>query len=240
MKFKQASVGRTPNISKNMTAKDALTQEQTVDLFFSDFFEVNPQIIETYGAFNVSLVSDLPLFIDPFLLFNSKKPKYRKLHDEMIQYLSFLKEKSLAGDVSPGLLKRWYQFHEVKQTWLGFSVTGNRGSGLGRKFAFALNQNLNQIFKDFGQEEVTKASHLEKLCLIKEGVGRDNISDFTTNLIKEFLLSYTQDFAQKHLQKKYRKNVAVEKVKFNYETESWESAIFDLPWHANDFVILTP
>lgn len=223
-----------------LMTKVALIQEKTIDLFFSDFFEVNPQIIETYGAFNVSLVSDLPLFIDPFLLFNSKKPKYRNLHDEMIQYLSFLKEKSLTGGVSTGLLKRWYQFHEVKQTWLGFSVTGNRGSGLGRKFASALNQNLNQIFKDFGKEKVTKTSHLEKLCLIKEGVGRDNISDFTTNLIKEFLLNYTQDFAQKHLQKKCRKNVAVEKVRFNYETESWESATFDLPWYANDFVILTP
>jgi hypothetical protein len=40
-----------------------------------------------------------------------------------------------------------------------------------------------RIFHDFGEERITKGGHLEKLCLIKEGVGRDNISDFTTNLI---------------------------------------------------------
>jgi len=223
-----------------MIEENALIQEQTVDLFFSDFFEVEPQTIETYGAFNISLVSDLPLFIDPFLLFNSKKAKYRKLHDEIIHYLKFLKEKSVCGDISDGLLKRWYQFHEVKQTWLGFSEAGNKGRGLGKDFAFALNQNLNKIFSDFGQEKVTKASHLEKLCLIKEGVGRDNVSDFTTNLIKEFLLNYTQDFARKYIHKNYRRAVAIEKVRFNYQTESWESDTFDLPWYSGDYAILTP
>ena len=42
-------------------------------IYFSDAFEVSPQILEEYGAFDVSLLNDLPLFIDPFLLFNSKK-----------------------------------------------------------------------------------------------------------------------------------------------------------------------
>lgn len=230
----------TTDRTNNMIEGNAFIQQQNIDLFFSDFFEVDPQTIETYGAFNISLVSDLPLFIDPFLLFNSKKTKYRKLHDEIIRYLKFLKEKSVCGDISDGLLKRWYQFHEVKQTWLGFSESGNKGRGLGRDFAFALNQNLNKIFSDFGQEKITKASHLEKLCLIKEGVGRDNISDFTTNLIKGFLLGYTQEFTRKYIQEKYRRTVAVEKVRFNYQTESWESETFDLPWHSKDYVILTP
>ncbi len=46
-------------------------------LYFSDFFEVRPTDLKRYGAFNISLVSDLPLFIDPFLLFNSRRPVYR-------------------------------------------------------------------------------------------------------------------------------------------------------------------
>jgi uncharacterized heparinase superfamily protein len=36
-------------------------------------------------------VSDLPLFIDPFLLFNSDKPEYQELHDGIIAYLRFLR-----------------------------------------------------------------------------------------------------------------------------------------------------
>ena len=39
-----------------------------MDIYFSDFFQVSPDILEKYGAFNVSLINDLPLFIDPFLL----------------------------------------------------------------------------------------------------------------------------------------------------------------------------
>lgn len=42
-------------------------------VYFSDFFNVNPDDIEKYGAFNISLINDFPLFIDPFLLFNSNK-----------------------------------------------------------------------------------------------------------------------------------------------------------------------
>lgn len=70
-----------------------------MDLYFSDIFNVSPKVLDKYGAFNISLVTDLPLFIDPFLLFNSKKKAYRQLHDDMIKYLRFLKDKSTAGSV---------------------------------------------------------------------------------------------------------------------------------------------
>ena len=99
--------------------------------YFTDFFDVDPAVLEKYGAFNVSLVTDLPLFIDPFLLFNSKKKKYQELHTEIIQYLIFLRDKARDGSLDAGLLKSWYQFSEVKQNWLGFTTTGNGGSGLG-------------------------------------------------------------------------------------------------------------
>src|SRR5438477_10493564 len=210
-----------------------------MDVYFSDFFGVSPSTIEQYGAFNISLVADLPLFIDPFLLFNSKKPEYRSLHDEIIEYLRFLRDKSTDEDPAPGLLKAWYRFPEVKQNWFGFSVGNNRGSGLGHQFAIALRSNLNKIFTDFGSEKVTKGSHLEKLCLIRDGVGKDNISDFTTNLILEFLLEVTQTFTQKHIAQRLRRTFTV-KSHFNYETETWERRAFVLPSFQGDYVLLTP
>jgi hypothetical protein len=209
-------------------------------LYFSNIFEVSPKVLDKYGAFNISLVTDLPLFIDPFLLFNSKKKEYRQLHDDIIKYLRFLKDKSIAGTVSTGLLKSWYHFSEVKENWLGFCASGNTGRGLGKDFAQALNDNLRNLFTDFGSERVTKGSHLEKLCLIKDGVGRDTISDFTTNLIKEFLLKYTETFAKKYIDKSLRREMAVERVSFNYETESWQSDVFDLPIFKNKYVLLSP
>ncbi len=108
------------------------------------------------------------------------------------------------------------------------------------RFAEALHRNLGRVFHDFGDEEVTKGSHLEELCLIEQGVGRDNISDFTTNLIKRFLLEYTQTFARRFLKRKFRKRFLVNKVRFNYKTETWENKSFVLPSFDGDFVLLTP
>ena len=158
-----------------------------MQLYFSDVFEVPEEEIDQYGAFNVSLVSDLPLFVDPFLIFNSTKPAYRVLHDGIVRYLRFLHAKASAG-VNPALVSAWYRFPEIKENWLGFSLGGNEGRGLGKKFAGALHQNLSDLFKDFGSERVTRGTHLEKLTLVDSGVGKDNISDFTNNLIHEYLL----------------------------------------------------
>jgi hypothetical protein len=101
-----------------------------IDLLFSDFFKVSQKTVERHGAFDVSLVADLPLFVDPFLLFNSRKRRYRKLHDQMIDYLRFLRDKSANQHLDPGLIRAWYVFPEIKQNWLGFTLTGNRGRGL--------------------------------------------------------------------------------------------------------------
>ena len=161
----------------------------SMKVYFSDFFGCDPDVIEKYGALNVSLVADLPLFIDPFLLFHSKKPEYKQLHQEMIAYVAFLRNKAAAGPVPDSLLKAWYTFREVKQTWLGWSLEGNDGRGLGMKFARSLHKNLNRVFANFGEEDVNVAAHIEKVCLFNSGVGRDNISDFTTNLIKKYSAS---------------------------------------------------
>jgi hypothetical protein len=219
---------------------NTVKQQSEARIYFTDFFGVPKDVLADYGAFNVSCLVDLPLFIDPFLLFTSRKKEYQNLHAEMIRYLCFLRDKSLEGVVNDGLLKAWYCFHEVSQNRLGFCLTGSSGSGLGLSFARALNENLTKIFADFGQEHVTKGSHLEKLVLIREGVGKDNISDFTTNLIKGYLLEYTQTFAKKHIAPEKLKRVTVPRVRFNYEVGVWEDAVFELPWLDNDFVLLTP
>jgi hypothetical protein len=209
-------------------------------VYFSEIFGVSADDLAGYGAFDISLIADLPLFIDPFLLFQSDDPKYRSLHDQMIEYLRFLRDKASGGPLDRGLSRAWYEFPEIKQTWLGFAKDGNKGRGLGPGFAAALHVNLHNIFRAFGTESVTRGSHLEKLCLIRSGVGRDNISDFTTNLIRGFLAEFTQEFAQRHIDPSLRRRVPLPKARFDYPTESWATAHYDLPWHKGDHVILTP
>jgi hypothetical protein len=215
-------------------------------VYFSDFFNVDPDDIEKYGAFNISLINDFPLFIDPFLLFSSDKKKYQEIHREILHYVAFLRDRSISmGKMSEGLLRSWYCFPEVKQTWLGYSKIGNKGRGPGMEFARALNDNLHGVFSNFDDNKISKSSHLEKLCLIKENTGRDNISDFVTNLIKGYLLEYTHNFAQKNIDKSFLREFAVRHVRFNYKTFSWNTERFVLPtWRISkdklDYVLLTP
>lgn len=161
-------------------------------IFFTDFFNISQETLDNYGALNISLLNDLPLFIDPFLIFSSEKAEYQKLHEEIIKYMIFLRDNAVKNPhPNKSMMKLYYTFPEVKQNYLGFCVDGNSGRGLGEDFALAMHSGLKDIFSNFGDEKITKSTHIEKLCLIKPKVGKDNISDFVTNLIKEYLLEYT-------------------------------------------------
>ncbi|WP_342104946.1 hypothetical protein [Methylobacterium sp. SI9] len=208
--------------------------------FFNDFFGVTEDDVDNYGAFNISLINDLPLFIDPFLLFNSKNADYQALHKDILKYIVFLRDQVAAGTVNDDLVSAWFRFPEVKQNWFGFSMVGNKGSGLGKKFAVALSSNLISVFANFGKERISHGSHIEKVCLISDGVGRDNISDFTLNLILDYICRYTEAFAKDKIDAARRKTVWVEKSKFNYETRSWQRMQYDLPFIDGDYVLLTP
>lgn len=209
-------------------------------IYFSDVFDVPIATLEDYGAYNVSLINDLPLFIDPFLLFHSEQADYQVLHQDIIKYVCFLRDKAVAGPISEGNSRAWFYFKEVKQNWLGYSLSGNKGNGLGKEFADNLTRNLRGIFQNFGSELIARGSHLERLCLIEDGVGRDHLSDFCTNLIKSFLLEYTHSFARRYLRPDQRKVVSVRRVRFDFKTEAWRTEKFELPWFDNDYVILTP
>ncbi len=214
-------------------------------VYFSEYFEVKHKTIEDYGALDVALVCDNPAFVDPFLIFANSK--YKKQHNFIINYLEFLRDKAIANsgaELSSGDFQHYYKFPEVKQAWLGYSADGNAGLGLGPLFAESLYKNLNKIFANFGKEKITQSAHIEKLCLVEEGVGIDKISDFTLNLIKERILEYTQKFASKHIDKKFVKEFPVKKVTFDFKSGLWEDRKFKLPFFVHnsktEFVLLVP
>ncbi len=211
-----------------------------MELYLSQYLGIEPNPLEDFGAFDISVVSDLPLFIDPFLLFHSAKPEYQALHQCILTYLRFLRDKAAGGNLDPGLIASWYKFKEIKQNWLGFTMLGNGGHGLGSDFALALHESLGTILSNFGSEAITASSHLEKVGLLRPNVGRDSISDFTTNLIKEYLLDYTQTFARKHLTAGQCREFRVPRVRFNYDTEAWQEGTYYLPVLWDDFALLTP
>ncbi|WP_417422469.1 hypothetical protein [Halomonas sp.] len=212
----------------------------SVQLLFSEYFGIDKRVMDSYGALNICIEADLPLFIDPFLLFASEKDEYVELHDNIVDHLINLRKLAVEN---PDVDLRLFQFPEIKQNWLGLCKWGNNGKGLGPKFARDIIKAFNGFYANFGDETVTTSSHIEKLTLVGSGIGRDFISDFTTNLMFEYLLEYTQNFALENLQEKHRKIFSV-RCSFNEELMTWTPKEFTLPYFYHeedgDFLLLTP
>ncbi|WP_244536240.1 hypothetical protein [Hyphomicrobium sp. NDB2Meth4] len=78
------------------------------------------------------------------------------------------------------------------------------------------------------------------MCLISDGVGRDNISDFTAKLIKHYLCGYTASFTIKYLRKDQMRLVGIGDARFHYGLSAWVREEYWLPWKDGDYVLLTP
>ncbi|MCX6757776.1 MAG: hypothetical protein NTZ44_02770 [Candidatus Nomurabacteria bacterium] len=216
-------------------------KENEAKIHFSDFFKVSHDLVENYGALDISLLSDNPAFVDPFLIFYSKKSEYEVLHKQIIEYIFFLKRNSDNGNY----LETNYKFPEVSQTWLGYSRHGNKGRGLGPKFAKELDKNLTEIFFELQDSKITKSPHLEKLCLVAKGVGVDNISDFTLNLVKGYLIKYTKNFCKENVNPKFLNDFGISRIEFDFEKGIWIDGVASLPFIYNEkglkeYVLLTP
>jgi len=210
-------------------------------MFFSEYFNVEASLLNEYGAVDISLICDVPLFVDPMLIFNSDKEEYKILHQEIIRYFHFLHEKSNQG-LSNKEIDAWFNFSEVPNNWLGYSMVGNKGLALGKKYARFLYNNIGFVLKTNG---ISKGQHIEKAMLLYEGSGKDKISDLTVNLIKKHLCEYTEKFARQYMDSKFCKTLPVEKAFFNYETESFVSKEYYLPFITNskgcsEYVLLSP
>lgn len=210
------------------------------NLKFSEIFEVDKNILEQEGFVDVSLLCDLPLFVDPFLIFGSQKEEYLELNNEINRYLLFLKKKAIQHEIHSGLLKSWFTFSEVYNNWLGYCKFGNKGSGLGLKFAKNLYYNLKNKLNNFGDGEILSVEHIEKLCLIDDKIGSDNISDFVVNILKHYFLEKTQEFCKKYIKPEYCDMFNVDKAYFDYNLEKWMPKQFYLPRFNDEYILLTP
>lgn len=210
-------------------------------MFFSEKFQVSSDLIKDYGAVDISLICDIPLFIDPMLIFNSEKKVYKELHNQIIRYFHFLYKKAEQG-LSQKEINAWFNFSEVPNNWLGYALVGNKGLALGRKYAKFLYENISFALNTHG---ISQSQHIEKAMLLYDGSGKDKISDLTVNLIKGFLCEYTEHFAKEYIQPQFIKIFPVDKAYFNYDTESFVSKEFALPFVYDEkgipeYILLTP
>src|SRR5215217_7634332 len=132
------------------------------------------------------LALDLPLAIDPFLLYKSRDENLRRLHEHLVAIFNrgirFFRE----GQRSE--LDRLIDFPEVNEIGFGYSREGIRGRGLG----WYLNRLLADTLAASIPLQQRGLRHVEEMQLVSLGVAADRVSDIAGNVLKSFLTDYTQ------------------------------------------------
>jgi len=128
---------------------------------------------------------DIPLYIDPYLLWKSPSQQDQALHTAItnsFNHLNFLAKKN-REDVAVETL---INLSECAEVGLGVSKT-RRGVKIGAKQA----NEILRLFKDIPEYSQFGFTHFELIQLYVSGISKDRISDMACNYIKSFLIDYT-------------------------------------------------
>jgi len=135
---------------------------------------------------------DLPLYVDPFLLWKSPSQQDNALHTTIINsfnHLNYLLKKN-REDEAIELLVNISECHEVG---LGVSQT-RRGTKISKKQA----KDILSLFQDIPEYSQFGFTHFEIIQLYISGISKDRISDIACNYLKSWLIDYTIDQCELH------------------------------------------
>jgi hypothetical protein len=177
---------------------------------------------------------DVPVGIDPFLLFKSRDPDLRGLHEQIMDVFRSGVDQIKSGREENA--REVFQFPEVAEIGLGYTRQGKKGSGVGN----FLSELILKTLRDSPAMLDRGVRHVEELQLISLGIGPDRVSDIAASLIKRFLIEYTQkqcitwSLPMAH-------GVPVQHY-LDHNTQSWADGYFDLPTSPidNSPILLVP
>lgn len=162
----------------------------------SSKFGIDLADLDNLGVVNVLLNTDTLVFIDPLLLKGSAHKEisggayqsYRARFETIIKLLAASRSEN---DVPWRNAKRLFRFSEISWTCLGYGTTIN-GSGFGKDLVSSTLDTASQIVA-LGVDDIDL---FMALALFEEGIGPDRISDMTTNIILEDLISFSDRINQ--------------------------------------------
>lgn len=137
------------------------------------------------------LDEDIPLYVDPFLLWKSPSQQDQALHTSItnsFNHLNFLLQKSKEQEAIEILIEA----SECDEVGLGHSKK-KKGLRIGVKKANEILSIFHQIehYRKFG------FTHFEEIQLYIKEISKDRVSDFCCSFVKSFLIDYTmQECAQ--------------------------------------------
>jgi hypothetical protein len=133
---------------------------------------------------------DIPLYIDPFLLWKSPSLQDSSLHLSVINSFNYLGNQFIKGDSDS--VQTLIQASECNEIGLGNSKT-KTGKRIGEKTA----QEILSLYKNIPQISKSGFIHFEEIQLLVDNIAEDRVSDIASNLMKSFLIDYTIDQCEK-------------------------------------------
>lgn len=132
------------------------------------------------------LQEDIPLYIDPFLLWVSKDPEHRALHERIISFFRLTSQMIREGNPREAA-QLLAGCEEPRAMGLGYASGSRAGSNIGPTLIadiLAVQQAVPQLLEG-------KIRHLEEMQLVVRGFAEDRMSDTACSIMKDFFINYT-------------------------------------------------
>jgi hypothetical protein len=131
------------------------------------------------------LDEDIPLYVDPFLLWKSPSLQDQALHTVLVNSFNYL-----------GTLFKKGRDIEARDTLIAASECDEVGLGLsktrvGQRITNHQAQEILKLFHRISRYADSGFLHFEEVQLYVDGISKDRISDFTCSFLKSFLIDFT-------------------------------------------------
>jgi len=181
---------------------------------------------------DVALHTDNRLFLDPFAISQRVDRWSQEAHLSITTFFQEVVDRIKSG-CDDEALELLLHLREPNETRFGYSKRKPQGAGVGVEQA-------EQIFDALAASSAVRTGFitaLEESELMIQGIGRDKISDLTTNIIRHHLIEYTAGQCDLHGIPRHQVPVA---ACFNADGMTWEPRYGDLPLYRDKPILLVP
>ena len=157
----------------------------------SDYYNI--PLLQSEVDFAIPFMDeDIPLYVDPFLLWNSPSQMDNANHICILEAFNNLGRMYLDGK-SDMAVSNLVFLSECDEVGLGVSKTRK-----GKPISDNLAKEILELFKQIPQLTQYGFKHFEMIQLLVDQISKDRVSDIACSLMKSFLIDYTMQHCQKY------------------------------------------
>lgn len=152
----------------------------------SDYYNI--PLLQSEVDFAIPFMDeDIPLYVDPFLMWKSPSQMDNSLHGGILKSFNDLGRLYLEGKQDLAISNLVF-LSECDEVGLGLSKTRK-----GRPISSDIAKEILELFKAIPQVQQYGFRHFELIQLLVDQISKDRVSDIACSLIKSFLIDYTID-----------------------------------------------